>query len=68
METAPGLMRGVMRAVHAGADIINLSYGEPTSRSDVGAICRKFSFFIVLVRGVELYARLQCGQGGPCMN
>eukprot|EP00879_Flechtneria_rotunda_P025800 GHRR01027447.1.p1 GENE.GHRR01027447.1~~GHRR01027447.1.p1 ORF type:complete len:207 (+),score=90.66 GHRR01027447.1:586-1206(+) len=36
METGTGLMRAVAAAVATRADIINMSYGEPTTRPDVG--------------------------------
>lgn len=36
METGPGLLRGIAAARRAGAHIINMSYGEPTSTPDCG--------------------------------
>jgi tripeptidyl-peptidase-2 len=36
METGTGLVRGVLAAVRAGCDIINLSFGEATTLPDKG--------------------------------
>lgn len=36
METGTGLVRALIATMDAGADIINMSYGEPTTRPDVG--------------------------------
>lgn len=34
METGTGLMRGLVAALQHKADVINMSYGEPTVRCD----------------------------------
>lgn len=36
METGTGLVRALIAAMDAGVDIINMSYGEPAARPDVG--------------------------------
>lgn len=36
METGPGLTRGVISAIQAGADVVNMSYGEPTATPNAG--------------------------------
>lgn len=36
METGPGLTRAIIAAIQAGADVVNMSYGEPTATPNHG--------------------------------
>ncbi|MEO2010582.1 MAG: S8 family serine peptidase [Pirellulaceae bacterium] len=46
METAPGLVRGLIAAKRAGCDLINMSYGEPSRTPNRGRIPEHFADFI----------------------
>lgn len=65
METGAALLRGVRAACDAGANIINMSYGEPTSRPGFGRVIEA-ARWAALERGVIFIA--SAGNAGPALT
>lgn len=65
METGTGLVRGVLAAVRAKCDIINLSFGEATEVPDVGHLVKTFNQ-CVDDYGVIFLA--SAGNNGPALS
>jgi tripeptidyl-peptidase-2 len=65
METGAGLIRGIAAAVAAGAHVINMSYGEPSGRPNVGRFLEK-ARAAVLEKGVAFFA--SAGNAGPALS
>jgi tripeptidyl-peptidase-2 len=65
METGTGLIRGLKTVVENHCDLINMSYGEPTSTPDRGRIIRLFSN-VVNKHNVIFVA--SAGNAGPALS
>ena len=65
METGAALLRGVRAACDAGAHIINMSYGEPSSRPGFGRVIEAAKW-AALERGVIFVA--SAGNAGPALS
>ncbi|WP_166830529.1 S8 family serine peptidase [Thalassoroseus pseudoceratinae] len=65
METGSALARGVQAALDLDCDLINMSYGEPTSTPNVGDLIDVFSK-AVNEKGTIFVA--SAGNSGPCLT
>jgi len=65
METGTGLARGIAAAVAAGADIINLSYGEATATPDAG---RLIELIADAVNNAGVLFISSAGNAGPALG
>lgn len=65
METGTGLMRGLKAVVDNGCHIINMSYGEPTSRPAYGRFM-ELAKHTVLQKGVVFVS--SAGNNGPALS
>jgi len=65
METGPGLVRGLIAAKEAGCDLINMSYGEPTSMSNSGRFVR---YAKKLVNEHNVVFVSSAGNAGPALS
>ena len=65
METGPGLVRGLSAVLRNNCDLINMSYGEPTTTPDKGRLVELFSE-IVREDGVIFVS--SAGNNGPALS
>ena len=65
METGTGLLRGLKAVADSGAHVINMSYGEPTSRCAVGRFM-ELARVLILERGIIVCA--SAGNNGPALS
>ncbi|WIA34935.1 hypothetical protein OEZ86_013218 [Tetradesmus obliquus] len=65
METGTGLVRALAAVMEAGADIINMSYGEPASRADVG---RAIDIAAETVHKAGVIFVASAGNAGPALS
>lgn len=65
MESGPGLVRGLKAVLDNNCDLINMSYGEPSSAPDSGRIAELYSE-IVNEHGVVFLA--SAGNAGPALT
>lgn len=65
METGAGMIRGIDAVLRNHCDLINMSYGEPTSRPDHGRVVELFSE-LVHEHGVIFVAA--AGNSGPALS
>ena len=65
METGSALVKGVQAALELDCDLINMSYGEPTSTPNIGDLVENFSK-AVNEQGVIFVA--SAGNSGPCLT
>ncbi|KAF6251901.1 subtilase family-domain-containing protein [Scenedesmus sp. NREL 46B-D3] len=65
METGTGLVRALAAVMDAGADVINMSYGEPTSRCNVG---RAIDIAAEAVHKAGVIFVAAAGNAGPALG
>ncbi len=65
METGVALIRGLKRAVEMNCDLINMSYGEPTSTPDHGRLVQEFN---EIVREKNILFIGSAGNSGPALS
>ncbi len=65
METGVALIRGLKRAVEMNCDLINMSYGEPTSTPDQGRLVQEFN---EIVREKNILFIGSAGNSGPALS
>lgn len=65
METGPGLVRGLSAVLRNNCDLINMSYGEPTSTPNRGRLIELFS---ELVRDEGVIFVSSAGNEGPALS
>eukprot|EP00878_Enallax_costatus_P017964 GHUV01018890.1.p1 GENE.GHUV01018890.1~~GHUV01018890.1.p1 ORF type:complete len:349 (+),score=86.63 GHUV01018890.1:93-1049(+) len=65
METGTGLVRALIATMDAGVDIINMSYGEPAARPDVG---RAIEVAAEAVNKAGVIFVASAGNAGPALS
>uniref|UniRef100_A0A6B2KWT8 Tripeptidyl-peptidase 2 n=1 Tax=Arcella intermedia TaxID=1963864 RepID=A0A6B2KWT8_9EUKA len=65
METGPSLVRALIAAERAKCDLINMSYGEPTSKPDYGRFAQLASQFVAKYNIIFVGS---AGNNGPCLS
>jgi len=65
METSTALVRGLIAAKETGCDLVNMSYGEPTRRADIGRFTELLSEYIAKQKLIFVAS---AGNNGPGLS